>query len=44
MKTHTEDTFEDLIVEPLMRHRGYEPVDGSADPDAALATHIDTGD
>ncbi|AHF03946.1 type I restriction endonuclease subunit R [Marichromatium purpuratum 984] len=37
---HTEDAFERLIVEHLVRHGGYEPHGGAAfDPDAALAVH-----
>ena len=40
MKTHTEDTFEKLIVEHLVLHGGYEPRSRTAfDPDEALAMH-----
>lgn len=40
MKTHTEDTFEKLIVEHLALHGGYEPrCRTTFDPDEALAMH-----
>ena len=40
MKTHTEDTFEKLIVEHLVLHGGYEPRGRTTyEPDKALTTH-----
>jgi len=42
MKTHTEDSFEQLIVEHLVLHGGFEPRGRSTfDPDDALASKID---
>jgi len=42
MKTHTEISFEQLIVEHLVLHGGFEPRGRSTfDPDEALASQID---